>query len=298
MGEPLDPLESLFKRYHRAEFIATDPLEIVKSYPRASDREVVGLVAAVLAYGQVRPMKDDIRRILEPLGSRPAAFLRAAPLRRIRAPRGWAHRFVAAADGTVLLRSLASLLRDRGRLRTVFLEGHRAAAPTVRPALDHFVDALRAACERTAGIPWDRLPAGLKHLLPHPADGSACKRWNLYLRWMGRGGGTDIDPGDWRPRLQPRQLIVPLDVHLFRTALREGWTERRAPSWKAAEDVTARLRGLDPSDPLRYDFALTRPGILKRMGSPGKGTSQDRLEKRKEVRGHGRRDSGAGRTSG
>jgi uncharacterized protein (TIGR02757 family) len=99
----------------------------------------------------------------------------------------------------------------------------------------------------------------LSHLLPDPNRGSACKRLCLYLRWMVR---TDaIDPGGWQS-LSPSQLIIPLDVHMHRVALSLGLTTRKAADLKTAMEVTDSLRRVDPTDPLRFDFALTRPGIL------------------------------------
>jgi uncharacterized protein (TIGR02757 family) len=272
MQANLHNLKSLYKRYHSRSFLSTDPLRIVRSYSRWPDREVVGLFASVLAYGQVGPMKEKIQRLMNPLGPHPAETLATLPKEKIRAPGGWAHRFATARDATILLRAVSRLLGEHGSLKAAFGQGHSRRAETVRPGLDRFVDLLREACSAEARRSWEKMPYGVQHLIPHPAGGSACKRWNLYLRWMGRGGPRDIDPGDWRPLLEPRQLIVPLDVHIHREARRRGWTRKVSPSWRMAEEVTQALQTLDPEDPLRYDFALTRPGILRRLsGTDGTG---------------------------
>jgi uncharacterized protein (TIGR02757 family) len=265
---PGDP-QDLFRRYHRARYLVTDPLEIVLGYPDPRDREVVGIVASLLAFGQVRALKVAIRRLLEPLGRHPAAALARSDPGSVSVPRGWRHRWLGPREGRLLLGVVAALLRDFGSLREAFMRGHGPGQKNVEAGLAALVEACRERVGRLSGRAWSRQPRPVRFLWPHPREGSACKRWNLFLRWMGRGGPGDLDPGLWRPGLRPDQLVVPLDVHLFRTARRLGWTRRAGPSWRAALEVTECLRDLDPRDPLRYDFALTRPGILGRWSQKG-----------------------------
>src|SRR5262249_60689983 len=100
---------------------------------------------------------------------------------------------------------------------------------------------------------------GLDHLLPSPLGPGAAKRLNLFLRWMVRGP-DGVDFGIWRS-VPPSRLIVPLDTHVGRIARYLGLTRRKELSWKTAEEVTASLRRVDASDPVRYDFALCRHGM-------------------------------------
>ena len=93
-----------------------------------------------------------------------------------------------------------------------------------------------------------------------PADGSACKRLNLFLRWMVRRSGG-LDFGLWSD-VSPRRLVIPLDTHVARIARYVGLTTRTTPDWKMALDVTHSLRRFDPGDPVKYDFAICRLGIL------------------------------------
>jgi len=102
---------------------------------------------------------------------------------------------------------------------------------------------------------------GVCYFFPRPSAGSACKRLNLYLRWMARRDGVDL--GVWR-RPDPSQLVLPLDAHTFAIARRVRLTRYRSPGWAMALDVTRRLRQLDPSDPVKYDFAFHRMGLLKK----------------------------------
>jgi uncharacterized protein (TIGR02757 family) len=105
--------------------------------------------------------------------------------------------------------------------------------------------------------------AGARWLLPLPTHGSVCKRHCLFLRWMIRAE-DGLDCGAWKG-LSPSRLVVPLDTHMQRVATALGWTRRRAPGWPMALEVTANLRRIDPADPTRFDFALTRLGILGRI---------------------------------
>jgi len=102
-----------------------------------------------------------------------------------------------------------------------------------------------------------RPSAALRFLLPSPADGSACKRWNLYLRWMVRVDGMDF--GLW-PAIPASALVIPADTHVHRVSRRLGLTARHSADWKAAAEITGRLARLDPSDPIKYDFALCQIG--------------------------------------
>jgi uncharacterized protein (TIGR02757 family) len=130
----------------------------------------------------------------------------------------------------------------------------RPGETTVRWALARFVDTLLA---RSPDLPRD---AGVRHLLTSPAGGSACKRMNLYLRWMVRGG-DGIDCGLW-PGVPTSALVIPLDTHVARISRFLGLTRRRTQDWKMAEEITASLRRFDPADPVKYDFAICRLGIL------------------------------------
>jgi len=244
-------LDSLYERYCRPEFVHPDPLEFPLGCTDAREREIVGLIASALAYGRVtqilRSIGEVLRRVpsphvLLPMHTRPELDDRL---------RGFRHRFTTGAEGAALLWGARALLAEHGSLHAAFASGLTSGDTTVLPALERFVGSLRAR-------------GGLArcHLLPSPADGSACKRLNLYLRWMVRRDA--VDPGGWS-RISPAMLIVPLDVHLHRIATRLGLTRRRAADERTALEVTNGFRLLRPDDPVRYDFALTRLGIRREL---------------------------------
>lgn len=241
-------LEALRRRYHHRRFVSPDPLEVLYDYEDLRDREIVGLIASSLAYGNVKAMLPAIRSVLETLGPSPAARLqsgRPATLRRHL--RGFRYRFTRGDQLAGLLAAVGIIIAERGNLEACFCANLADDDETILPALGTFVEALAAAA-----------PCPLAHLVPHPVGGSACKRLNLFLRWMARHDA--IDPGGWE-RVRPDRLIMPLDTHVHRTALERGWTRRKTADLAAAMEITAVLRAIRPDDPLRYDFAITRPGI-------------------------------------
>jgi uncharacterized protein (TIGR02757 family) len=242
-------MEALYIHYNRREFIHPDPLEFVLRYGEPVDREVVGLVASSLAYGRVRQILKSVSGVLERMGSSPGRFLMDHPRSRIEhCFQDFKHRFTGGAELSALLGGIREALLAFGSLEACFLAGCRPEDETVLPALDRFCHRLRCSCpEELTGI-----------LLPRPVWGSACKRLHLFLRWMARE--DDVDPGVWKG-VDPSQLIVPLDTHMFRTARALGITGRKQADLRAALEVTEAFRAISPQDPVKYDFALTRLGI-------------------------------------
>jgi uncharacterized protein (TIGR02757 family) len=159
--------------------------------------------------------------------------------------RGFKHRWTADRDVVELLTGLQAVRRSHGSLEACFMEGLGEKAADTRVGLGHLVKALRAR-------------GGACRMLADPAGGSACKRLHLFLRWMVRKDA--VDPGGW-DRVPRSLLIVPLDTHMHRVGLALGFTQRKQADGKTALEITEGFRRLCPEDPVRYDFALTRPGI-------------------------------------
>lgn len=261
-----EPLESLYRTYD-IRHLSSDPLSLVRALARPEDQEAAGLIAAVFAYGRVGQILKTVRAILAPMGDSPYAFVRRFDLRKdADLFRGIVHRFNNETDVVALILGMRQVFRRYGSLRALFLKGYSSRQKDIGEALTRFVDYF-------LGLdygPLDRLrqlPPGknLGFLLPSPRNRSACKRLNMFLRWMVRRG-DDLDLGLWE-EVSPAQLIIPLDTHLFRITSRLGLTRRRTADWATASEVTGNLRRLAPEDPVKYDFALARLGILKRCGA-------------------------------
>ena len=258
-------LDALYAEFTGRAFVAPDPLEVLYDYPAVRDREVAGLLAAALAYGQVKSIVASLRRLLPRLGPEPAAFVAAATARELtQVTAGLGYRWTRPEHLAGLLRAQQRVLRDAGSLEAAFGAGLDPEARTVSAALARWTARLRA---EAGGV-------DIGHLLADPARGSTCKRLHLYLRWMVRADA--VDPGGWTV-VRPAQLLVPVDVHMHRIGRALGFTRRAQPSGRATEEITAAFRRLCPEDPVRYDFALTRLGIRERVTRQGRKALRDRL---------------------
>lgn len=244
-----------------ARWIEPDPVQFVWRYERTDDREVAGLIASSLAYGNVAQIKKSVEAVLGILGPRPARAIDGIHASRaLEALRGFKHRFNDATDVACLLVFLREMRRRYGSVEGFFSPAGNVA--NLRVALESFVD-------RTFDLPRDGLygkgplpaRAGVRFFFPSPKDGSACKRISLFLRWMVRA--DSVDPGGWT-RVPRSALLIPLDAHIINIGRSARLTRRASPGWKMAEDITAVLRDCDPDDPVKYDFPLHRMGLFKR----------------------------------
>lgn len=251
LRERLDALVSTFD----VSTITPDPLELVLRYDDPLDQEVAGLIAAAFAYGRADIVVANAGRVLDAMLPSPYGYLRAFD-RREAAKRfaGFAHRFHKTRELVALLSALAAAIAEYGSLGELFRRCYEDSDRDIGPSLTRFVGALR-----NAGSPAGSRRAALSYLLSSPDDGSACKRMNLFLRWMVRRTPPDLGIWDF---VDPAKLVVPLDTHVHRIATFLGLNKRRTADWKAARRITNRLAKLDPTDPVRYDFAICRLGIL------------------------------------
>jgi uncharacterized protein (TIGR02757 family) len=232
----------------------------VRRYDDPSDMEIAGLVAACLAFGNVRALRTKIEQAFDRLG--PHLALAAddeASVRRCL--NGWKHRVYRASDLSGLVIGARKVQRESGSLGRRF-ELELLRSRNLRGALSAFADAIRRS-GGLAGSGGDR--RGAAHILPDPSKASACKRLMLYLRWMVRPD-DGVDLGLWNG-VPPSLLLVPVDTHIYKLARNLGFTARRTLTWQTAEEITAALRQYDPSDPARFDFSLCHMGMLQRCPS-------------------------------
>jgi uncharacterized protein (TIGR02757 family) len=256
-------LEGLYKSFDHVTS-ATDPVHIVRRYTAPDDREVVGFCAAGLAFGRVASVLQSIEALLKVMGPHPAAFVRGFdPERQGARLAPLVHRWIRGRDLVALLLVLRRMLRESGSIEAFFLEGDDPGVSHVGPALDAFSTRALATDLRLAygrHVPKQR---GVSYFFPRPSAGSACKRLNLFLRWMVRK--DEIDLGVWT-QVSPSRLIVPLDTHVIRLGRCLRLTRHTSPGWKMAAEITAALRDVDALDPVRYDFALCHVGMMNACG--------------------------------
>ena len=255
-------LDHLYADYNRVDS-ASDPVHLVRPFAEPADREIAGFCAAALAFGRVASVLNSIRTLFAIMGPHPARFVRAfdpaAPHPELRA---MVHRWTRGADLAALLWILRQMLDRAGSIEGFFAEGLEPDAPDIGGALDSFSTRALALDIRRA---YGRVPrrAGVCYFFPRPSAGSACKRLNLFVRWMVRR--DEVDLGVWQ-KVPASKLIVPLDTHVIRLGKCLRLTRYSSPGWKMAADITASLRQLDPSDPVRFDFSLCHVGMMNACG--------------------------------
>lgn len=255
-------LDALYHDYNREES-ATDPVHLVRPFADPRDREIAGFCAAALAFGRVGSVINSITTLFGILGKHPAQFVRtfdpADPHPELRA---MVHRWTRGVDLAALLWILRQMLERSGSVERFFAEGFSPDQDDIAPALDSFSQRALALDIRRA---YGRVPKrpGVCYFFPRPSAGSACKRLNLYVRWMVRRDAVDL--GVWTT-IPASKLVVPLDTHIIRLGRCLRLTRYTSPGWKMAADITASLRQLDPADPVRFDFSLCHVGMMNACG--------------------------------
>ncbi len=243
----VEKLDTLYAQYNRRKYVHPDPLEFLYSYPDIRDREITGLVASSLAFGKVTQILEKVAEVLDLMTESPHAFLQQATRKSLNKAFGaFQYRFVKGEQMIFLLWGIKKTIEQYGSLHQCFLAGIKKDDETLLPAQSFFAGQLVSHKNNTG------------YLLALPEKGSACKRMNLFLRWMVRK--DNVDPGGWTG-VDVSKLIVPLDTHMYKCGQAFGFTSRKQPNMKTALDITAGFKKLVPEDPVKYDFTLTRYGI-------------------------------------
>jgi uncharacterized protein (TIGR02757 family) len=247
-------LDALLADFDPVATRSRDPVGFVHQYAREEDQEIAGLVAASLAFGNVVAARRSIELTLGKLGPEPATLVREADEPALRHQlRGIVHRIYRGQHLARMLAGAGVLLRRYGTLGAAFASFHSRGGG-FRESLALLADAIRGnVCDRST-----------RHLVSDPRAGSACKRLLLYARWMVRPA-DGVDLGLWS--IRPAELVIPVDTHVHRISHNLGLTSRRTASWAAAEEITDKLRELDPDDPVKYDFALCHFGVSRQCPS-------------------------------
>lgn len=251
-------LDTFYNEYDFKARLKHDPIEFPHRYIRPEDIEIAGFIASCFAYGKVGLFKPVVEKILDAAGKHPARFFANFTLKKdARCFEGVSYRFNKERDIVCLAYLLRCAINEWGSLKNLFYHHYDSGHDDIKNALSGFVDFFLNI--NTSAVYGNNVrPAGLAQLFPHPEKGSACKRINLFLRWMVRT--KDIDLGIWK-RIPPSKLIIPLDTHISKISRCLGFTRRKIPDWRAAKEITEMLKKYDPLDPLKYDFALCHYGI-------------------------------------
>lgn len=240
-------LDPIVARFEQASFIQDDPISVPHAFDDPRDQELIGLLAALLAWGRRDIMLAKLNDLCERMDFRPARFIYDLHPSST-ALDGFVHRTFNSEDAMGLCLSLQSALREHKTLENLFLQG-RHERQDHSATLSAFSNAL------FDGVPGQ--PKRMRKHLARPETGSACKRFTMFLRWMVRPGPVDL--GIWTS-LSPAELLLPVDVHSGRQARAAGLLTRTQNDWRAVQELTDVCRQLRPNDPAAYDFAFFGAG--------------------------------------
>lgn len=253
--ELVDLLDRKVAEYNRPGFIAADPVCIPHEYTTLQDREIMGFFAAVFAWGQRKTIIAKCRELAMRMDHAPFDFVknhRDADLKQLL---GFKHRTFNDTDLLYFIHFFNHWYSSHASLEQAFSQGMKRSDATTEHGLNHF---------KQVFFSLDDAPARTRKHISAPVQKSACKRINMFLRWMVRSDRNGVDFGIWKS-IRPSQLVCPLDVHVQRVAANLGLLRREQNDWQAAVELTESLRKLDPSDPVKYDFALFGLGVMDKF---------------------------------
>lgn len=247
--------------YHYKAFDKTklepDPLQFLHMFKDEKDIEVVGLIASIFAYGNVKQIENTLKKLIIVFEGKPYSFIQNFSLSKdSKKISGIKHRFYSEDDVKKLFIILSKEITKHKSIRKIFLQGYNISDENVKNGISNFSNHFINSFIETFGEVSD----GIKFMFPLPEKGSACKRMNLFLRWMVRK--DELDFGLWK-EIPASKLVIPVDTHIARISRSLKLTKRKNADWKMAEEITKNLRKYDPEDPIKYDFAICHIGIRK-----------------------------------
>ncbi|MDR1706596.1 MAG: TIGR02757 family protein [Prevotella sp.] len=238
-----DFLDKKVEQYNTPDFIPNDPISIPHSFGLKQDKEIMGFFAAIFAWGQRKTIINKCKELGDRMDNAPYDFITGHSDTDLKKLLGFKHR---TFNDTDLLYCIEFMKRHYSNHKSLEEAFFPRVNMDVESGLNHF---------RSYFFSYPDAPPRTRKHIPSPVQKSACKRLNMYLRWMVRKDDKEVDFGLW-PKTKPSQLICPLDLHVERTARKVGLLYRDKPDWLAAIELTNNLRILDPKDPAKYDFAL------------------------------------------
>lgn len=246
-----DFLDANFEKYNQASFIIDDPISIPHLFTKKQDIEIAGLFAATLAWGQRKTIINKCKELISLMDNAPYDFVVNHQENDLKRFLNFKHRTFNATDTLFFIHFLKRHYANNKSLESAFVSSKNGDMASY---LSHFHSNMFTSPDA---------PGRTKKHVSTPERKSACKRLNMFMRWMVRKDNCGVDFGIWN-NISSAQLICPLDVHVERVAKKLGLLQRKQPDWKAAQELTQNLRELDPRDPVKYDFALFGLGVVEK----------------------------------
>lgn len=238
-----DFLDQKVEQYNNPDFIENDPISIPHRYQLKQDKEIMGFFASIFAWGQRKTIINKCKELADRMDNNPYEFIMGHRDNDLCHLLGFKHRTFNETDLLYCIHFMKKHYSENESLEDAFFPDN---GMSVKEALNYF---------KTYFFSLPDAPLRTYKHISSPLQKSACKRLNMFLRWMVRKDDKGVDMGLWT-KAAPKDLICPLDLHVERTAKKIGLLKRDKPDWIAAEELTANLKKLDPTDPVKYDFAL------------------------------------------
>jgi len=252
--ELFELLENRYQLYNQKDFIAQDPISIPHLFSKKQDIEIMGFWAAVLAWGNRRTIINKCKELVKLMDNAPHDFIKNHQEKDRKNFLEFKHRTFNATDTLYFLHFLQNHYQKNGSLETAFSQYLKGEDENVENALKGFHNYFFSLPE---------FPERTRKHIATPARNSACKRLNMFLRWMVRKDAKGVDFGIWE-EIRPSQLICPCDVHVERVARKLKLIERKVLNWKTAVELTDNLKKFDAKDPVKYDFSLFGLGVFEK----------------------------------
>lgn len=254
-GNLKDFLDLQVDRFNEPGFIKDDPIQIPHQFDLLQDIEITGFWVSILAWGQRKTIINKSIELIDLMGGKPYDFIMNHSEKDRQRFLSFKHRTFQATDTLYFLDFLQRFYREHDSLETAFSQFMKLDDLTTEKALIGFHNLF---------FNHPNAPQRTRKHIATPARKSSCKRLNMFLRWMVRKDNKGVDFGLW-DRIRPEQLIMPLDVHVERVGRQLGLLERKQRDWKAATELTNKLKEFDAKDPVKYDFALFGMGVMEKQ---------------------------------
>lgn len=248
-------LDQKVEQYNQPGFITYDPISIPHRFSKKQDIEISGFFAAILAWGQRKTIINKCLELFQLMDNAPHEFLMNHQESDLRPFLNFKHRTFNDVDTLYFIHFLSWFYRNHESLEEAFLKGQTGRIDAMESILTQFHQVFFSL---------EDAPSRTKKHIATPARKAACKRINMYLRWMVRSDDKGVDFGLWN-RISPAQLICPCDLHVDRVGRKLGLITRKQTDWLTALELTQKLREFDPLDPVKYDFALFGLGIEEKF---------------------------------
>ncbi len=245
-------LDDKVEKYNNPDFITTDPISIPHRYNLKEDIEISGFLTSTIAWGNRKMIIGSADKIMKLMGNSPYDFVAGHKNKDLEKFDDFAHRTFNSVDLVYFIKSLKNIYLNYGGLESIFTR--YAVKDSMQPAISEF----------------KKIFFSLEHQIRtqrhigDPAKGSACKKTNMFLRWMVRCDKKGVDFGLWK-NISPSQLSCPLDLHSGNVARKLKLLTRKQNDSKALAELDKNLRNLDAGDPVKYDFALFGLGVFERF---------------------------------